>query len=151
MTRRHLSGFLGDKKGAVEFAILATTFVLMLLGCIQFSLYFLTRIAMHDVLSDLATGEGAPLLAAADRNGTRNFICDRLLVSPNCRRSLQLEMRELQTASAASMSTTFARGRAGRLMVVRAETPIVVFVPLISDLRVRGRSVFLQSSAASTS
>lgn len=153
MTRRHLQSLLRDNKGAVaiEFAILAMTFVMMILGCIQFSLFLLSRIAMHDALADLATGEGHALLVAADRDGTRDFICDRILLSPNCRSALQLEMRELQTASASSTSTTFARGTAGRLMVVRAEAPIVVFVPFIETLRVRGRSVFLQPPAASTS
>lgn len=99
---------------------------------------------MHDALSDLATGDGKALLAAANRNGTRDFVCERLLLASNCRRTLRLEMRELRTATAGSMTTTFARGQAGHLMVVRAEVPVVIFVPFVSGLQVRGRSVFLQ-------
>lgn len=147
MTRRRLAGFIGNNKGsvAIEFSILATTFVLLLLGILQFSLFFLARIAMHDALSDLATGEGSALVAAADRNGTRDFICERLLLAPNCRNTLRLEMRELRSASAQSMSTTFVRGNTGHLILVRAEAPILVFVPLTSELRARGMSVFLRS------
>lgn len=150
MTRRTLAGFIRSNKGsvAVEFAILATTFVLMLLGILQFSLFFLSRMAMHDALSDLATGEGNALIAAANRNGTRDFICERLVLAQNCRGSLRLEMRELQTASAQSMSATFASGRAGRLMVIRAEAPVIVFIPLPNGLTVRGRSVYLQAAGA---
>lgn len=125
--------------------MVALGFVLLIFGILQFALFFLSRMAMHDVLSDLATGEGAPLLAAADRNRTRDYICDKLLLVPDCSQSLRLEMRDLRTATEGTVSTSFARGTRGTVMVVRAEAPVLIFVPFVSQINVRGKAVFLQS------
>lgn len=138
---------LRDKKGsvAIEFSILATVFVLLIFGILQFSLYFMSRMAMHDALSDLATGDGRALLAAANRNGTRDFVCGRLVLTPDCETRISLEMRDLKTASPTALSSRFAKGTSGSLMIIRAEAPVMVFVPFVEDLKVRGKAVFLQS------
>ncbi|WP_029087044.1 TadE/TadG family type IV pilus assembly protein [Brevundimonas aveniformis] len=139
-------GFWKARQGsvAIEFALIATVFIFMLLGVLQFALFFLSRVIIHDTLSDLATGDGLALVQAANRTGTRNYICDRLIFSPSCRSNLRLELRSLGSASASGMSTTFATGGSETLMVLRAEAPIVVFIPFISSLNVRGKALFLQ-------
>ncbi len=130
---------------AIEFALVATVFIFMLLGVLQFALFFLSRVIIQDTLSDLATGDGVALLQAANRTGTRDYICSRMIFSPGCRTSLQVEMRGVGGASATSLSNTFAKGSTGTLMVVRAQVPVVVFIPFISTLHVHGKAVFLQS------
>ena len=146
MIRIDAQRFLKAQRGAVavEFAVVALSFVLLLFGVLQFALFFLSRVAMHDSLSELATGDGAALLAAADRTKTRDYICEKLILSPDCTRLLKLEMRELRTAEPDTISTTFAAGPSATVMVVRAEAPILIFVPFIESISVRGKAVFLQ-------
>lgn len=123
---------------------MVTAFVLLLLGVLQFALLFLSRSVMHNVMADLATGEAAGALRAADRPATVRYICDRLILSPDCGSRLSLEMAELATTEPNSMSSRFVAAPAASLMVVRAEAPVAVFVPLFRPLTVRGKAVFLR-------
>lgn len=146
MIRSPRQGFWRAQEGAtaVEFALAATAFVLILFAILQFSIYFLTRVAMHDALSELATGQGRVYLASPDKSGTRNFLCQRLPLAQRCSQTMLLEMRPLNAATG-TVTSNFAKGSVGTVMIVRAEAKVVIFVPFIKSISVSGKAVFLQS------
>lgn len=146
VTRSFRARFIRAQRGsvAIEFALVATAFILLLFAILQFALFVLARVIMHDTLSDLATGDGFAMLAAGNSAETRDHICDRLIFSPDCRRGLRLEMLALRAATGNQISNSFSSGASGTLMVVRAEAPIAVFVPFVETLSVQGKALFLQ-------
>jgi Flp pilus assembly protein TadG len=129
---------------AVEFGVIGLMFVIVLLAIIQISLVFLSQIVLHDALSDAATGETNAMAHSANRTGLRDAICARLILSDNCADTMKLEMQPVSSSARAITGASFTGGTSGSLTLIRAEAPIITFVPMMPPLKVSGAAVFLQ-------
>lgn len=135
-----------DERGstAVEFGVIGLVFVTVLLAIIQISLVFLSQIVLHDALSDAATGETSAMARSANQTDLRNAMCARLILADSCSSKIKLEMQPVSTSARAITGASFIAGTSGSLTLIRAEAPIITFVPMMPSLKVSGAAVFLQ-------
>lgn len=143
---RHDSGAV-----AVEFGILALVFVTLLLGCLQFTLYYVAAMRMRWALAETvayaSVFSNTPFFSETrDQNQLRTTLCDSLVLTTNCTTTIKIEQLPLKATSASfqAIGTQFSTGVVGDVLVRRAEVPIVTFVPGVPTLKIRSSSIFLR-------
>jgi Flp pilus assembly protein TadG len=148
-----LRGLAGGKSGsvAVEFAMLSAVFVSLLLGIIQFSLYFVAALTLRTALSETVAyasvfSNTASFAETRDQAKVREVICANLLLVADCTKNLKLEqmpLASLPNNARVVSGTVFQNGVPGDVLVRRAEAEVFTFVPGLKPLRIRSSSVFL--------
>lgn len=137
---------------AVEFAMVGGVFITLLLGVIQFGLFFVStfqiRSAVAETVAYASVFSNTELFPdSRDQDKVREMICKDLTLVPNCTETLKLEQMPLESLSTGKQAITgnpFIVGAPGDVLVRRAEVGIVTFVPGMSSLTVRTSSIFLQ-------
>ena len=145
--RRHQGGAT-----AVEFALVGSIFTALLMGILQFGLYFVASIQMRSVVAETVAyasvfSNTALFPETRDPVRIRESICKEMLLVTNCLGTLKVEQMPLASLSAAEQPITgvqFSTGVAGDVLVRRAEVGVVTFVPGMSALKVRTSSIFLR-------
>lgn len=145
---KRLEAFRGDAAGstAVEFAFIGLAFVVLLLGILQFALAFMAQMYLHDAVSEAATGKTADTYAG-NRSAVVAQICARLMAIDSCSSKLLLETQPLAnypTAAQAISGATFSAGTSGTVMMIRAQAPVITFVPGFSTLKVKAAALYLR-------
>lgn len=141
-----LRAFRRDVAGAtaVEFAFIGMTFIVLLLGILQFALAFMAQMYIHDAVSEAATGRTAGTYAG-NRTTVVTQICARMIALDNCAANLQLETQPLDSYATATQpitGATFVAGTSGTVMLIRARAPVVTFVPGLSTLHVSAAALY---------
>ena len=149
-----LARFRRDQDGAtaVEFALLGSVFVTLLLGILQFGLYFVAAMQMRTVVAETvayaSVFSNTPFFPETrDQTKVREAICKDLSLVINCTSTLKVEqmpLASLPTTRKAITGTEFSTGVPGDVLVRRAEVGVVTFVPGMSSLTVRTSSIFLR-------
>lgn len=142
--------FLACDRGAtaVEFALIGPILVLMLLGCMQFSLVFLSQMQIKMALADVASTALNPTSTSSrDPAAIRTAICSNLMMAENCTANLKLEQRPASDLSGGYRTitgATFDAGAANQVLVIRAKAPIYTFVPGVEKFSVSATSIWLK-------
>lgn len=145
-TRIRLAAFRRDVAGAtaVEFAFIGMTFVVLMLGILQFALAFMAQMYIHDAVSEAATGRTAGTYAG-NRGAVVNQICARMIAIDDCATNLRLETQPLAsygTTAQPVTGATFVAGTSGTVMLIRAQAPVITFVPGLPTLNVTGAALY---------
>lgn len=143
--RRAAARFSRDHRGttAVEFGAVAALLVSLLMAVLQFSLYFLCQMSMHNALADIATG--ANTAALSSQSSINGLVCDQLVLADSCSSTLLVEKAPLANFPAAAQPVTgasFANGTTGVMMLIRAKANVVTFIPGFSTLTVSAAAVY---------
>lgn len=141
-----LRAFRHDAAGAaaVEFAFIGMTFIVLLLGILQFALAFMAQMYIHDAVSDAASGNSAATYAG-NRTQVVTQICARVIALDNCASRLQLETQPLASYPTTAQPVTgasFVAGAAGTVMMIRARAPVITFVPGLPTLHVTAAALY---------
>jgi len=129
---------------AIEFAFIGMTFVVLLLGILQFALAFMAQMYIHDAVSDAATGRTAGTYAG-NQTQVKTQICGRLIAIDNCAGNILVETQPLANYAAGSQpvtGATFVAGTSGTMMLIRAKAPVITFVPGLPTLHVTGAALY---------
>ncbi|MEO1067080.1 MAG: TadE/TadG family type IV pilus assembly protein [Pseudomonadota bacterium] len=136
--------FLKDTKGAtaVEFALLALPFLVMVIGSIQLGIIFLANQSLDKTINDVSrlVWTGAVQQAGLSENALRERVCQEVIFVPDCGASLAFSVQSFPDAPTANSATLFDAnghpivsngfnpGQAGDVIVVaaRIEIPIVL-------------------------
>ncbi|CAN7293661.1 pilus assembly protein [Bosea sp. LjRoot90] len=141
-----LGKFRRDVAGstAVEFAFIGMSFIVLMLGILQFALAFLAQMYIHDAVADAATGRTAGTYAG-NRSAVVTQICARMIALDNCATNLRVETQPLASYPAAAQpvtGATFVAGTSGTMMLIRARAPVVTFVPGLPTLNVNAAALY---------
>ena len=108
---RFLARFLRDRRGstAVEFALLAIPFALLVFAILESCIGFAGQEVMANITDDVARQLRTGQLRSADVAGTklRDLICDKLeiIVSQDCPNLLLVDLRSYSTFADAALAT----------------------------------------------
>lgn len=141
-----LGALRGDTAGstAVEFAFVGLAFVTVFLGLFQFSLAFMAQMYIHDAVSEAATGQTTSTYAG-NRSAVVNQICARMIAVENCTANMRVEAQPLAnyaTSAQAISGGTFTAATANTLMMIRAQAPVVTFLPGFPTLQVKAAAIY---------
>lgn len=141
-----LEAFRRDKAGstAVEFAFVGMIFITLLLGIIQFSLVFMAQMYLHDAVSEAATGNTTATYAG-NKSGVVTQICARMFVLDDCANKMLLEAQPLDnysTTGQAIAGTTFVAAVVGTPMLMRAQAPVLTFVPGLPQITISATALY---------
>lgn len=141
-----LGAFRRDVAGAtaVEFAFIGMAFIVLLLGILQFALAFMAQMYIHDAVSEAATGRTTGTYAG-NRSAVVAQICARMIALDNCATNLRLENQPLAnygTVAQPITGATFVAGTSGTIMLIRAQAPVITFVPGLPTLNVAGAALY---------
>lgn len=145
---KRLDAFGRDAAGstAVEFAFIGLAFIVLMLGIFQFALAFMAQMYLHDAVSEAATGKTTGTYAG-NRSAVVAQICARLMAIDSCSSKLLLETQPLSsypTTAHAISGATFSAGTSGTVMLIRAQAPVVTFVPGLSTLKVKAAALYMR-------
>lgn len=145
---KRLDAFGRDAAGstAVEFAFIGLAFIVLMLGIFQFALAFMAQMYLHDAVSEAATGKTTGTYAG-NRSAVVAQICARLMAIDSCSSKLLLETQPLAsypTTAHAISGATFSAGTSGTVMLIRAQAPVVTFVPGLSTLKVKAAALYMR-------
>ncbi|UVK43561.1 pilus assembly protein [Mesorhizobium sp. AR07] len=107
---RFFSRFLRDRRGstAIEFAILAIPFALLVFAILESCIAFAGQEVMANITDDVARKLRTGQLRAADVAGDnlKNMICDKLeiIVSQDCPTQLDVDLRQYTTFADAALA-----------------------------------------------
>lgn len=140
--------FARDERGAaaIEFGVVGLALTTLLMAILQFALFFLSQISLHGALAEAASG--TQTATQATRSSMTTMICARVILADNCATRMKLETAPLSTYAAGAQpvtGATFSAGAVGEAMLVRAEVPIVIFVPGLPPLSIRGAAFYVRS------
>jgi Flp pilus assembly protein TadG len=143
-----LGAFRRDAAGstAVEFAFIGLAFIVLMLGILQFALAFMAQMYLHDAVSEAATGKTSGTYAG-NRSAVVAQICARLMAIDSCSSKLLLETQPLTnyaTTAQAISGATFSAGASGTVMLIRAQAPVVTFLPGFSTLKVKAAALYVR-------
>lgn len=142
----NLGAFARDAGGstAVEFAFIGMSFVVLMLGILQFALAFMAQMYIHDAVSEAATGRTTGTYAG-NRAAVVTQICQRMIALDNCASNLLLETQPLANYSATAQPVSganFVAGTSGTMMLIRARAPVITFVPGLPTLHVTAAALY---------
>ncbi|TPM39074.1 TadE/TadG family type IV pilus assembly protein [Mesorhizobium sp. B2-3-4] len=129
---RSFRRFLRDRRGstALEFALLATPFALLVFAILESCISFASQEVMANITDDVARRLRTGQLKAADVAGDnlKNMICDRLeiIVSQDCPNQLSVDLRQYTTFADAALAGF--RIQAGNVQLTKngADVPFAV-------------------------
>jgi Flp pilus assembly protein TadG len=142
--RRMFSPFVTDRRGAaaIEFAIVSSPFILLLIGVLQMGLYFMAQSALDSgvvqtaqtLRNNFTTGTSPTLLNAAALKTAVTGSAGGLINNDS---TSQVEIRQLTALNSAAVPIidgTVDYGSTTSVLVLRAQASVLVFAPGFSSL-----------------
>lgn len=129
---------------AIEFSALALPFLLLIVCIIQYYALHLMQSTLSDALYQSASKPEASLLTGS-QSSYATTLCNKTAFPAICTATLKVELQPLQnapTAKTAITGGTFNAGTSNDVLVLRASTQVVQFIPLIPILTAKASVVF---------
>lgn len=150
--KRRCGDFAGDRKGAtaVEFALIAVPFFILIFGLIELAILFLFSTTLDYGMAEasrrIRTGE-LQTQGEVDAGDFKELVCGNLFGLMDCENNLEIDVRVFASFSASSegvdspqdedgefddSSLTFAMGSANDIVMVRVFYEYQLFTPVLS-------------------
>ncbi|MGF3024600.1 TadE/TadG family type IV pilus assembly protein [Methylobacterium aquaticum] len=132
---------------AVEFALIAFPLLMLVLGMLQFAIYYYLQQSLSNALYETASNP-EPELLVQDKPGYTAKICAKIALSQSCLNpttGIKIEAMKLvnvPTAALAITGTTFDTGASQDAILLRATMTAPRIVPLIPALAAQESVVF---------
>lgn len=138
-------GFAACRSGAsaVEFGLLAWPFLMMTMAVLQFYAMHIMQNTLSDALYQSAAAPEIELLAG-QKDAYKAIVCAKTAFTDSCKASLVLEMQRLADVPTTSVALTekFQAGTSNDVLLLRASTSVVQFVPFIPVLKIKASVIF---------
>ncbi|GEP10751.1 TadE/TadG family type IV pilus assembly protein [Methylobacterium gnaphalii] len=140
---------LSDQRGAsaVEFALVATPFLMLCLGVLQFVMLYYTQLTLSDALYSSASNPETEL-TSGNKSGYVAKLCAKIAFQADCLNSTKgvkvemMRLADLSTSPTAISGTAFSTGAIGDVLVLRATMPAPRIVPFIPILTAKDSVIF---------